>query len=135
MATELKLPIYVLVDNDPWGPWHLFGAQAGKHQPCLRIDADGGPGTCAFGVWSAFDYKKFTMPKAVEIKLTDGRYHPGRADEGVTMVQGQEVAARNPSDRGQRLQDGGRRALLTKRISFITEEYIPKKLRDKDYLQ
>ena len=24
---------------------------------------------------------------------------------------------------------------LTKSISFITEEYIPKKLRDKDYLQ
>ena len=26
-------------------------------------------------------------------------------------------------------------ALLTKSISFITEEYIPKKLRDRDYLQ
>ena len=26
-------------------------------------------------------------------------------------------------------------SLLTKRISFITEEYIPKKLRDADYLQ
>ena len=26
-------------------------------------------------------------------------------------------------------------ALLTKSISFITEEYIPKKLRDKDWLQ
>jgi len=26
-------------------------------------------------------------------------------------------------------------SLLTKSISFITEEYLPKKLRDKDYLQ
>jgi len=25
-------------------------------------------------------------------------------------------------------------ALLTKSISFVTEEYIPKKLRDRDYL-
>ncbi len=25
--------------------------------------------------------------------------------------------------------------LLTKSISFITEEYIPKKLRDRDYLE
>ena len=35
-------------------------------------------------------------------------------------------------DNGFKMEVDG---FLTKSISFITEEYIPKKLRDRDYLQ
>ena len=84
---------------------------------------------------SAFDYRKFKMPTGGRDQADEGRHRARRADEGVPLVQGQEVAARDPGaslDNGFKMEVDG---FLTKSISFITEEYIPKKLRDRDYLQ
>ena len=41
----------------------------------------------------------------------------------------------NPEEQPKTLSQMEVDALLTKYISFVTEEYLPKKLRDKDYLQ
>jgi DNA topoisomerase-6 subunit A len=82
---------------------------------------------------SAFDYKKFTMPKAAEIKLTK---------EDITRAEQMKAYPWFRDKKWQReiqgIVDNGFKmevdSLLTKSISFITEQYIPKKLRDRDYL-
>ena len=83
---------------------------------------------------SAFDYKKFNLTPAATIALNK---------EDITRAEQMRAYPWFKDKKWQREIDAllANRfkmevdALLTKSISFITEEYIPKKLRDKDYLQ
>jgi DNA topoisomerase-6 subunit A len=133
MASELKLPIYVLVDNDPWGLYIYSVMKQGSINLAYESMRMAVPNVRFLGM-SAFDYKKFTMPKAAEIKLTK---------EDITRAEQMKAYPWFKDKKWQReiqaIVDNGFKmevdALLTKRISFITEEYIPKKLRDRDYLQ
>jgi DNA topoisomerase-6 subunit A len=83
---------------------------------------------------SAFDYEKFKLTNAVQIKLKQ---------EDVTRAEQMKAYPWFKDKKWQReiqaLLDNNFKmevdGFLTKSISFITEEYIPKKLRDKDYLQ
>jgi DNA topoisomerase-6 subunit A len=133
MAVELKLPIYVLVDNDPWGLYIYSVLKQGSINLAYESMRMAVPHVRFLGM-SAFDYKKFTMPKAAEIKLTK---------EDITRAEQMKAYPWFKDKKWQReiqgIVDNGFKmevdSLLTKRISFITEEYIPKKLRDRDYLQ
>jgi DNA topoisomerase-6 subunit A len=132
MSSELKLPIYVLVDNDPWGLYIYSVLKQGSINLAYESMRMAVPNVRFLGM-SAFDYKKFTMPKAAEIKLTK---------EDVTRAEQMKAYPWFKDKKWQReiqaIVDNGFKmevdALLTKSISFITEEYIPKKLRDRDYL-
>ena len=133
MATELKLPIYVLVDNDPWGLYIYSVLKQGSINLAYESMRMAVPNVRFLGM-SAFDYKKFTMPKAAEIKLTK---------EDITRAEQMKAYPWFRDKKWQReiqgIVDNGFKmevdSLLTKSISFITEQYIPKKLRDRDYLQ
>lgn len=133
MAFELKLPIYVLVDNDPWGLYIYSVLKQGSINLAYESMRMAVPNVRFLGM-SAFDYKKFTMPKAAEIKLTK---------EDIARAEQMKAYPWFKDKKWQReiqaIVDNGFKmevdSLLTKRISFITEEYIPKKLRDGDYLQ
>jgi DNA topoisomerase-6 subunit A len=133
MSQELKLPIYILVDNDPWGLYIYSVLKQGSINLAYESMRMAVPGVRFLGM-SAFDYKKFSMPKAAEIKLTK---------EDITRAEQMKAYPWFKDKKWQReiqaIVDNGFKmevdALLTKTISFITEEYIPKKLRDRDYLQ
>jgi DNA topoisomerase VI subunit A len=91
------------------------------------------PGVRFLGM-SAFDYEKFKLTSAVQIKLKQ---------EDVTRAEQMKAYPWFKDKKWQReiqaLLDNNFKmevdGFLTKSISFITEEYIPKKLRDRDYLQ
>src|SRR5579872_4557771 len=133
VAAELKLPIYVLVDNDPWGLYIYSVLKQGSINLAYESMRMAVPDVRFLGM-SAFDYKKFTMPPAAEIKLTK---------EDVTRAEQMKAYPWFQDKKWQReiqgIVDNGFKmevdSLLTKAISFITDEYIPKKLRDNDYLQ
>jgi DNA topoisomerase-6 subunit A len=133
MCNELKLPVYVLVDCDPWGLYIYSVLKQGSINLAYESMRMAVPAVRFLGM-SAFDYKKFTMPPAAEIKLTK---------EDITRAEQMKAYPWFKDKKWQReiqgIIDNGFKmevdSLLTKRISFITEEYIPKKLRDKDYLQ
>jgi DNA topoisomerase-6 subunit A len=133
MALELKLPIFVLVDNDPWGLYIYSVLKQGSINLAYESMRMAVPNVRFIGM-SAFDYKKFTMPKAAEIKLKK---------EDVTRAEQMKAYPWFKDPKWQReiqaIVDNGFKmevdSLLTKSVSFITEEYIPKKLRDRDYLQ
>ncbi len=133
MATELKLPIYVLVDNDPWGLYIYSVLKQGSINLAYESMRMAVPNVRFLGM-SAFDYKKFTMPAAAEIKLTKEDIARAEQMKNYPWFKDKkwqrEIQA--TVDNGFKMEVD---ALLTKSISFITEEYIPKKLRDRDYLQ
>lgn len=133
MASELKLPIYVLVDNDPWGLYIYSVLKQGSINLAYESMRMAVPNIRFLGM-SSLDYKKFTLDPAVQIKLSK---------EDITRAEQMKAYPWFKDKKWQReidelLKNGFKMevdGLLTKSISFITEEYIPKKLRDKDYLQ
>jgi DNA topoisomerase-6 subunit A len=132
MASELRLPIYVLVDNDPWGLYIYSVLKQGSINLAYESMRMAVPNVRFLGM-SAFDYKKFQMPKAAEIKLSK---------EDVARAEQMKAYPWFKDGKWQReiqgIVDNGFKmevdSLLTKSISFITEQYIPKKLKDRDYL-
>ena len=131
-ATELKIPIYVLVDNDPWGLYIYSVLKQGSINLAYESMRMAVPQVRYLGM-SAFDYDKFKLTRAVQIKLNKEdlaraeqmKQYPWFADPKWQR----EIKAM--VDSGFKMEVDG---FLTKSISFITEEYLPKKLRDKDYL-
>jgi DNA topoisomerase-6 subunit A len=132
VATELKLPVYVLVDNDPWGLYIYSVLKQGSINLAYESMRLAVPNVRFLGM-SAFDYKKFDLSPAVKIKLSKEdiaraeqmKAYPWFADKKWQR----EIQA--TIDAGFKMEVDG---FLTKSVSFITEEYIPKKLRDKDWL-
>jgi DNA topoisomerase-6 subunit A len=133
MSSELKIPIYILVDNDPWGLYIYSVLKQGSINLAYESMRMAVPGVRFIGM-SAFDYKKFTMPKGAEIKLTK---------EDIARAEQMKAYPWFKDKKWQReiqaIVDNGFKmevdALLMKSISFITEDYLPKKLRDRDWLQ
>src|SRR5271170_1850968 len=133
MATELKLPIYVLVDNDPWGLYIYSVLKQGSINLAYESMRMAVPNVRFLGM-SAFDYKKFDLKPNATIKLSKediARAEQMKAYQWFRDKKWQREIQELLKNQFKMEVD----ALLTKSISFITEEYIPKKLRDKDYLQ
>jgi DNA topoisomerase-6 subunit A len=132
MATELKLPVYVIVDNDPWGLYIYSVLKQGSISLAYESMRLAVPAVRFLGM-SAYDYKKFGLTSAVQIKLT--KEDIARAEQ---MKKYQWFADKKWQKEIDELLKNGFKmevdGFLTKSISFITEEYIPKKLRDRDYL-
>jgi len=133
MAQELKIPVYVIVDNDPWGLYIYSVLKQGSINlayESLRLTV---PHVRFLGM-SSNDYEKFKLSPAVQIKLNDKdieRAHQMKAYPWFKDKKWQrEIDAL--LKHGFKMEVDG---FLTKSITFITEEYIPKKLRDKDYLE
>jgi DNA topoisomerase-6 subunit A len=132
IATELALPVYVIVDNDPWGLYIYSVLKQGSISLAYESMRLAVPNVRFLGM-SAFDYKKFNLSSAVQIQLSKEdiarakqmQAYPWFADKKWQR----EIQA--GLDNGFKMELDG---FLTKSISFITEDYIPKKLRDKDWL-
>src|SRR5580658_3922161 len=133
MSSELKIPIYILVDNDPWGLYIYSVLKQGSINLAYESMRMAVPGVRFLGM-SSFDYDKFKLTTAVQIKLKAediARAEQMRAYPWFADKKWQREIQELLKNQFKMEVD----ALLTKSISFITEEYIPKKLRDKDYLQ
>jgi DNA topoisomerase-6 subunit A len=132
LASELDIPVYVVVDNDPWGLYIYSVLKQGSINLAYESMRLTVPNVRFLGM-SSFDYEKFKLTKAVEIKLND---------KDIERAQQMKAYAWFKDKKWQReidelLRHGFKMEVdgfLTKSISFITEEYIPKKLRDRDYL-
>jgi DNA topoisomerase-6 subunit A len=133
MATELKIPVYVIVDNDPWGLYIYSVLRQGSISLAYESMRLTVPNVRFLGM-SSSDYEKFKLSSAVQVKLND---------KDVERAQQMKAYPWFKDKRWQKEIDDLLRhkfkmeldGFLTKSISFITDEYIPKKLRDRDYLQ
>jgi DNA topoisomerase-6 subunit A len=133
LATELKIPIYVIVDNDPWGLYIYSVLRQGSISLAYESMRLTVPNVRFLGM-SSSDYEKFKLSSAVQVKLNDKDIE--RAQQMKAYPWFKDKKWQKEIDELLRHKfkmelDG----FLTKSISFITEEYIPKKLRDRDYLQ
>lgn len=132
MVSELKIPLYVMVDNDPWGFYIYSVLKQGSINLAYESIRMAVPEAKFIGL-SSFDQDKFQIPDNVAIKLTDE--DEKRAKQMLEYPWFQKPDWQKEIQfmlkRGKKLEI---EALSKRGISFISEEYLPKKIRDKDWL-
>lgn len=132
MNEELKLPVYVLVDNDPWGFYIYSVVKQGSINLAYESMRMAVPGARFVGL-SSFDREKYDLPNNVTIKLDDNDV--ARTKQMLSYKWFDKPKWRRELEHmvksGVKLE---LEALSAKGISFITEEYFPRKLATRDWL-
>ena len=133
LHSELKLPVYVLVDNDPWGFYIYSVLKQGSINLAYESMRMAVPAARFIGL-SSFDKLTYKLPANVAIKMND--QDNSRAKQ---MLAYPWFQAKQWQQEIQEMVKSGVKfeleALSRRGISFITEEYLPKKLKDRDWLE
>ncbi len=132
MSTELDLPVYVLVDNDPWGFYIYSVVKQGSINLAYESMRMAVPQARFVGL-STFDREKYKLPDTVTIKLNEQDRARAKQMLAYPWFQRKEWQKEIKAmvSAGVKLE---LEALSNRGISFITETYLPKKLKDRDYL-
>jgi len=133
LHTELKLPVYVLVDNDPWGFYIYSVVKQGSINLAYESMRMAVPDARFVGL-SSFDKDKYAIPTNVSIKMNDG--DNSRAKQMLAYPWFKH--ARWQHEIQEMVKSGLKfelEALSRRGISFITEEYLPRKLKERDWLE
>lgn len=129
---ELGLPVFVLVDNDPWGYYIYSVVKQGSISLAFESQRMAVPDAKFIGM-SSFDAEKFDIPDAVAIRVNERDIR--RAKEILNYPWFQKKPWQREIARmlklGVKLE---LEALSSKDFSFITETYLPRKLADHDWL-
>ena len=131
-ANELKVPVYVLVDNDPWGLYIYSVLKQGSISLAYESMRLALPKARFIGM-STVDYTKFKLADSVKIELEKDDISRAKQMLAYPWFQ----AKHWQKEINLMLEAGFKmeiEALSNKGISFVTEEYVPKKLRDRDWL-
>lgn len=129
---EKKLPVYVLVDNDPWGYYIYSVVKQGSINLAFESQRMAIPDAKFVGLSSA-DPEKYGLPRNVGIKLNDKDI--ARAKELLNYPWFQDK--RWQAEIKRMLSSGLKYeldALANKDFQYLTKKYLPKKLSDKDWI-
>jgi DNA topoisomerase-6 subunit A len=130
---ELKLPVYVLVDNDPWGFYIYSVVKQGSINLAYESMRMAVPNARFVGL-SSFDRDRFALPNNVTIRLDDTDV--SRTKQMLSYKWFDKPQWKRELD--HMIKSGVKlelEALSSKGISFITEEYMPRKLKERDWLE
>lgn len=132
LTQELKLPLYVMVDNDPWGFYIYSVLKQGSINLAYESMRMAVPEARFIGL-SSFDKEKYELSDNVTIRMTDEDNNRAKQMLAYPWFQRKEWQSelQHMVKSGVKLEI---EALSNRGISFITEEYLPKKLRDRDWL-
>ena len=129
---EKSLPVYVLVDNDPWGYYIYSVIKQGSINLAFESQRMAIPKAKFIGLSSA-DPEAYGLPRNVGIKLNDKDI--SRAKELMNYSWFQKKPWQ---DEIKRMLASGLKyeldALANKDFQFLTKKYLPRKLKEKDWL-
>ncbi len=129
---EKKLPVYVLVDNDPWGYYIYSVVKQGSINLAFESQRMAIPDAKFIGLSSA-DPERYGLPRNVGIKLNDKDIARAKELLNYPWFQKKEwqVEVKRMLSSGLKFELD---ALANKDFQFLTNKYLPKKLKDKDWL-
>ncbi len=133
MVDELKLPLYVFVDNDPWGLYIYSVVKQGSINLAYESKRMAVPSARFIGL-SSYDQEKYDLPKNVTIRLNDEDIKRAKQMLSYPWFQKKswQKELKHMLAKGVKLE---LEALSAKGISFITEKYLPDKLKNKEWLE
>ncbi|MCB9850453.1 MAG: DNA topoisomerase IV subunit A [Phycisphaerales bacterium] len=130
MHKELKLPVLVLMDNDPWGYYIYSVIKQGSINLAFESSRMAVPDAKYIGV-SSFDYDRFGLSDDVKIELDANDMRRAKQILNYPWFAGKkpwEKEIRKMAKNGFKMEV---EALSVKRLTFVTDEYAPAKLKDK----
>jgi DNA topoisomerase-6 subunit A len=129
---ERRLPVYVLVDNDPWGYYIYSVIKQGSINLAFESQRMAIPKAKFIGLSSA-DPERYGLPRNVGIKLNDKDITRARELLKYAWFQKpgwqQEIKRMLSSGLKYELD-----ALANKDFQYLTKKYLPRKLKEKDWL-
>lgn len=130
---ELKLPVFCLLDNDPWGYYIYSVLKQGSINLAYESKRMAIPEAKYIGLRS-IDYDRCELSTSVQIKLNDQDIK--RAKQIATYPWFEKKKAWQ-KEIDQMLKNGFKlevESLISKDISYVTEEYVPARLAEGDFL-
>jgi len=129
---ECKLPVYVLVDNDPWGYYIYSVVKQGSINLAFESQRMAIPDAKFIGL-SSFDAEKHGLPRNVGIKLNDKDISRAKELMAYPWFQKKEwqKEIKHMLASGLKFELD---VLANKDFRYLTTGYLPKKLKDKDFL-
>ena len=130
---ELNLPVYCLLDNDPWGYYIYSVIKQGSINLAYESRRMAIPAVRFLGLRSN-DYERCQLTPSVQIKLNDQDIKRARQ-----IAQYPWFANKKPWQKeiAMMLANGFKlevEALISKDISYVTEEYVPARLAEGKFL-
>ncbi len=130
MHHELKLPVYCLLDNDPWGHYIYSVIKQGSINLAFESRRMAVPEAKFIGVRSG-DYEEFGLSDDVKIAVDDKDIKRAKQILNYPWFKGKkewekEIAALLKHGFKMEVE-----ALLQKGITFVTETYVPQRLKQK----
>jgi len=129
---EKKLPVYVLVDNDPWGYYIYSVVKQGSINLAFESERMAIPKAKFIGL-SSSDPEAYKLPRNVGIKLNEKDV--SRAKELLNYAWFQKKPWQQEI---KRMLSSGLKyeldALANKDFQYLTKTYLPRKLKEQDWL-
>jgi DNA topoisomerase-6 subunit A len=130
LRDELKLPIYCLLDNDPWGYYIYSVIKQGSINLAYESNRMAVPDAKFIGV-SSFDYERCNLSDDVKIGLDATDIKRAKQILAYPWFKGKKHWEREIN---KMMSNGFKmevEAMSNKRLTYLTDEYVPMKLADK----
>ena len=130
MHEELKLPVFVLLDNDPWGYYIYSVIKHGSINLAYESRRMAIPDAKFIGV-SSFDYERCDMSDDVKIELDANDVKRAKQIANYPWFANKRPWQREIK---KMLANGFKmevEAMISKDLAYLTEQYVPMKLKDR----
>jgi DNA topoisomerase-6 subunit A len=133
LHNELKLPIYCVLDNDPWGYYIYSVIKQGSINLAFESQRMAIPDVRYLGLRSR-DFERCQLSDSVQIALNDTDRKRAKQIAGYPWFAKKrdwqrEIEKMLKNDFKLEVE-----SLISKDISYVTEEYVPARLAEKDWL-
>lgn len=132
LVKDYNLPLFVMVDNDPWGFYIYSVIKQGSINLAYESRRMAIPSARFLGI-SSFDKEEYKLPDNVTIKLNEQDKSRAKQILEYPWFQGKEWQ----EELKQMLKNGCKieiEALSAKGLSFISDKYLPDKMDNKKWL-
>src|SRR5882724_5653952 len=130
---EQGLPIYCVLDNDPWGYYIYSVLKQGSINLAFESKRMAIPAVRYLGLRSS-DYDRCELSSSVQIKLNEQDIKRANQIKSYPWFENKKPWQREID---KLLQNGFKlevEALISKDISYVTEEYVPQRLEEGEFL-
>ncbi len=134
LSQELKLPVICLLDCDPWGHYIYSVIKQGSISLAFESSRLAIPNAKFLGI-RAKDYQACDLSDAVKIELTDNDIKRAKEIAAYPWFEGHKPWLKEID---AMLRNGFKmevEAMITKDISYVTETYVPERLKARDWLE
>src|SRR6187401_88910 len=133
LHNELNLPVYCLLDNDPWGYYIYSVIKQGSINLAFESKRMAIP-NCRYLGLRSIDYERCELTPSVQIKLNEQDIKRAKQIAAYPWFLSKKPWQKEIE---MMLKNGFKlevEALISKNISYVTEEYVPAKLEAREFL-